>query len=115
MPELSSFLRSLRNMTLKEASERSGIDPSRISDFERGARAPNPSHLVRLAQAYGVDRVLLLLYADFWELPGFDALLRAVQEEDGLNQVLQEASLQEKRQLAQHLASLRMVVEQEVI
>ena len=109
MPELRSFLRSIRTVSLAEAERRSGIGKSRISDFERGNRYPTPGHLVRLAQAYGVDRMILLLYADFLQLPGFEALIQEAQEENGLDRLLQGANLEEKREMAKHLATIRMI------
>ena len=96
-------------MTLRAAGARSGINWSRINDFERGKRIPKPAHLVALAQAYGVDRHFVLLYADLLGLPGFDSLLGEPDEESALDGLLHAASVAEKRQLVKYLASIRFM------
>ena len=104
------FLREIRGtMTLRAAGDLSGINWSRISDFERGKRSPRPEHLVALAQAYGVDRHFVLLYADLLGLPGFDLLLGGSDEESALGNLLNAASVAEKRQLVKLLASIRFM------
>jgi phosphoribosylglycinamide formyltransferase-1 len=109
MPELRRYLKAIRTISLAEAAKRSGISRSWISDFEKGVRNPNPGHLVSLARAYQVDRKILLLYADFLHLPGFDPLILEEEEVDGLARLLQGANLKEEHELANHLATIPMI------
>lgn len=115
VPDLALFLTEIRGpMTFREAGKRAGIYWTHINDFERGRRTPSRSQLTALAQAYGVDRHgvdrhFVLLYADFLRLPGFESLLGEPDEESALTQLLQAASIEEKRQLIKHLASIRLM------
>ena len=111
MPSLALFLRGIRpiNFTYREAAARTGLDAGHISDYEKGKRIPKPEQLVALAQAYGVDRHFVLLFADFLALPGFESLAGEPDEDVALSGLLQAATVDETRQLVKHLATMRFM------
>ena len=101
---------STRAVQEKTRVDHSRVDHSEVSKFERGLHTPSPQHLRALADAYGVDRHFVLLYAGYLELPGFEVLLSAGDEQSALDLLFKEASRDERRVLAKHLAWLRMGV-----
>lgn len=107
MPDLPAFLKELRLRSGLNQNAVGGLDKSQVSRFEKGDRTPKPEQLVLLAEAYGVDRHFLLLYADFLELPGFELLRGEFEEEHALGELLQETTVDERRLLIKYLAGLR--------
>lgn len=58
MKNLGAFLKALRekkNLTLRQAGELAGMDPTHISRTENGRRNISPTHLRRLLFALGVS------------------------------------------------------------
>ena len=101
-------LRRLAGMSLAVAARNARIDRATIQKFESGKRMPDAKHLIALAAAYGIDRHLLLMYAGLVELPGFETLLGSIGEGEALDRLFENASVTERRELAKHLAWLRM-------
>ena len=111
LSDLGRFLRKMREdagLTQAEAEALTGIDAPRISRFERGVRTPDAGHLVSLANAYEVDRHFVLLRAGIVQLPGFDILMGEAEEVVALDRLFAEATADERRELAKHLAWLRI-------
>lgn len=109
--DLGRFLRKMREdagLTQTQVQKLTGIDSPRISRFERGNRVPDPGQLVNLANAYGVDRHFVLLRAGIVELPGFESLIDEAEEAVALDKIFSEATLEERRELAKHLARIRI-------
>lgn len=101
-------MRKDAGLTQAKVQEITGIDAPRISRFERGIRSPDSDHLVNLAKAYGVDRHVLLFRAGIVELPGFGVLLEGTDETEALDRILSSATVEERRELAKHLARIRI-------
>ena len=108
LPEFLKWLRRRSELSIREAAERSELNRGTISQLENGKRPATPDYLAALAAAYQVDRHYVLLYAGIIELPGFEILMEETEESCALDRLLAQANLDEKRQLAKHLASLRM-------
>jgi transcriptional regulator with XRE-family HTH domain len=53
-------LRTERNLSQARLAARAGLDPSTVNQIERGARAPSPGTLYKLAEALGVGIAELL-------------------------------------------------------
>lgn len=67
-PELLVKLREERNLSKAELAKRADLDPSSITRFEQGQRAPERSSIVQIADAMvlpAVDRDRLLASAGF--------------------------------------------------
>lgn len=67
-PELLLKLREERNLSKAELAKRSGLDPSSITRFEQGQRAPERPSIVQIADAMvlpAMDRDRLLASAGF--------------------------------------------------
>ena len=108
LPQFLRRLRQLAGLSLRQAQSKSGLARGTISKLENGKLSASPSYLTLLAQAYGVDRNFVLMHAGIVQLPGFEVLMRDVVTITALDDLLQSATLEEKRQLAKYLASLRM-------
>ena len=109
---LGTHLRLVREQTpqrlsVRRAATAAGMDHSVLSRFESGERKPQPEHLRALADAYGAPPEWLLLQAGVMELPGFEELLQAGGDADALDRLFLAANIEEKRELARHLAALR--------
>jgi transcriptional regulator with XRE-family HTH domain len=63
LPLKLRILRAERGLTLRRASELSGVRMASISDLERGKRRPHDSTLAKLARAYEVS-VAELIYEE---------------------------------------------------
>lgn len=75
-PELLLKLREERNLSKAELAKRAGLDPSSITRFEQGQRAPERLSIVQIADAMvlpAMDRDRLLASAGFrseiWDDP----------------------------------------------
>ena len=75
-PELLLKLREERNLSKAELAKRSGLDPSSITRFEQGQRAPERLSIIQIADAMvlpAMDRDRLLAAAGFrseiWDDP----------------------------------------------
>ena len=75
-PELLLKLREERNLSKAELAKRAGLDPSTITRFEQGQRAPERLSIVQIADAMvlpAMDRDRLLASAGFrseiWDDP----------------------------------------------
>lgn len=67
-PELLVKLREERNLSKAELAKRADLDPSSITRFEQGQRAPERSSIVQIADAMvlpAIDRDRLLASAGF--------------------------------------------------
>ena len=73
-PKLLRYFRKLRGLTLKQASDLTGIAPNRISDHENGKHKPTGKSLEKYAKAYRRD------ITDFFEvdIPTVKTLATAV-------------------------------------
>lgn len=58
--ERLKYWRLARTMTTRDLAEKSGVNPSAISEIERGKRVPHPSTIRKLAEALGVEPQELL-------------------------------------------------------
>ncbi len=108
---LGAHLRRVREeqtvLSLREAATAARLDQSVLSRLETGERKAQAHHLLALARAYAVPSNWLLLQAGIMEIPGFEELLKAPDAVAALDQLLLRASIEEKRELARHLAALR--------
>jgi transcriptional regulator with XRE-family HTH domain len=92
-PSISNFstlleqMREARNLTKADLAKKAGVDPSTITRFEQGARAPERATILQLAEAMVLpmaDRDRLLASAGFrseiWDDPLLVELAQFLQE-----------------------------------
>ena len=90
MPQLSDFLRELfSGMSVNEAAEKTGIDPSVMSRLLRGKSSPSTENMLRIAFATGTDPSAL------FELAGHKSLAFLCREMkwEGSDRALSERDL----------------------
>jgi len=56
--------RETRDLTQEKLAEKSGLDPTYISDIDRGRRNPGIKNVARLAKALGLTTAELLVGVD---------------------------------------------------
>jgi transcriptional regulator with XRE-family HTH domain len=98
-PRLLEQLRQARGLSKADLAKKTGLDPSTITRFEQGARAPERSTILQLADAMVlpmIERDRLLSSAGFrselWDDPQLVELSQLLAE-----QGIQEAARQEAR------------------
>lgn len=87
--ELLVKLREERGLSKAELAKRAGLDPSTITRFEQGQRAPERPSIVQIADAMvlpGIDRDRLLASAGFrselWDDPAMVDLVLLLNDDD---------------------------------
>lgn len=48
-------LRDSKNMSIVRLAEKLGVDPSTVSNYERGARTPDLSKIVKIAEIFDIS------------------------------------------------------------
>lgn len=88
-------LRKLHDLTQTELADKTGVDPSFISQMERDKRMPSPILLAKLAQLLHTSTDYLLMVTDDPRYPGEqDHLDRFMsQEADAVGQIIDSLSI----------------------